>query len=144
MTGARPGNTPSSPSNIGTTMNSPTPSNTAFSGVTTTSRTCPLRWSSYSVASLGMSVCSTALCTVGSVTGELAILFLCLAATRSPRSGALRSADSASRLNDRLLPGLHPLVLLGGLLDAADVHERGLGQVVPLAVAQLLEAADRV
>ena len=32
----------------------------------------------------------------------------------------------------------------GRFLDAADVHERLLGQVVPLAVAQFLEAADRL
>src|SRR5260370_19944369 len=34
------------------------------------------------------------------------------------------------------------LGLLGRFLDAADPHELLLGQVVPLAVAQLLEAAD--
>ena len=48
----------------------------------------------------------------------------------SPSSEALLAAR-------RLLPGL-----LLGLLDDADVHERRLGEVVPLALAQLLEAAD--
>src|SRR5262249_13733612 len=38
----------------------------------------------------------------------------------------------------------HLLRLFCRLLDAADVHERLLGQMVPFAVAQLLEAADRV
>src|SRR5690242_1012816 len=40
--------------------------------------------------------------------------------------------------------GGHPLGGLGRLLDRADVHERRLRQLVPLPVAQLLEAADRV
>src|SRR5262249_6939679 len=35
------------------------------------------------------------------------------------------------------------LGLFFGLLDRADVHERALGQVVPLAVGDFFEAADR-
>ena len=38
----------------------------------------------------------------------------------------------------------HLLGLRLGLLDRADVHEGLLGQVVPLAVGNLLEAANRV
>src|SRR4051812_32267746 len=38
----------------------------------------------------------------------------------------------------------HALGLLLGLLDGADVEEGAFGQVVPLAVADLLERADRV
>src|SRR5437868_7200062 len=88
MSGARPGATPSSPSNIGRATNSTGSSRTARSGVTTTH------------------------CSV------------------------LASAMS--------LPFRLALGLLGRLVDAADVHERALGQVVPLALAQLLEAADRL
>src|SRR3954465_8394961 len=40
-------------------------------------------------------------------------------------------------------PG-HLLGLFLGLLNHADVEEGALGQVVPLAVADFLEAADRV
>src|SRR5688572_28329904 len=42
-----------------------------------------------------------------------------------------------------LLAG-HLLGLLGRLFNGADIHERAFGQVVPLAVAEFLEAADRL
>ena len=43
-----------------------------------------------------------------------------------------------------MLSAGHLLGLFLGLLDRADVEERAFGKVVPLAVAELLEAADRV
>src|SRR5688572_12825781 len=88
MSGARPGSTPSSPSNIGRATKSAGASSSALSGVTTTQ-----------CNSLAVGVA---------------------------------------------MSSLHLAGLLVGLLDAADVAERGLGQVVPLALAQLLEAADRL
>src|SRR5438445_436362 len=38
----------------------------------------------------------------------------------------------------------HPLGLLDGFVNRPDVHERPFGQRVVLAVADLLEAADRI
>src|SRR5690606_3817592 len=79
---------------------------------------------------------------------------------RSPslrrRCGRVIAKKTAARGSDGCLscrsaviqPGsvgfLHLAGLLGRLLDAAHVHERGFGQVVPFAVAEFLEAADRV
>src|SRR5207248_7622022 len=90
MSGARLGNTPSSPSYIGRATKSAASSRTARSGVTTT------HWMPSPVA-----------------------------------MGLLH------------LRG-HALGLLRRFFDAADVQEGALGQLVPLAVAQLLEAADRL
>src|SRR5688572_13664187 len=42
-----------------------------------------------------------------------------------------------------LLGGSHLLRLFFGFFDHADVHERTFGQVVPFAVAEFFEAADR-
>jgi len=43
-----------------------------------------------------------------------------------------------------LLPLRHPLGLLLGLLDDADIHKGVFRQVVPLAVADFFKAADGV
>src|SRR5262245_35093996 len=70
------------------------------------------------------------------------------ASSSTARSGVTTTHWSGNSVGPAVamssLPFRHALGLLGGLLDGADVHERALGQVVPLAVAQLLEAADGV
>src|SRR5690606_1177647 len=59
-----------------------------------------------------------------------------------------RTSRSGVTTDRRKVPAigsvLHPLGLGGRFLDRADVHERLVGQVIPLAVAQLLERADGV
>src|SRR6266851_9137024 len=88
ISAARPGSTPSSPSNIGRATKSAVSSSNAFSGVTTMQ------------------------CRVLVLDSTMSLL---------PFAG-------------------HTLGLFLGLVDAANVHERTLGQMVPLAFAQLFEA----
>src|SRR4029079_16434124 len=65
-------------------------------------------------------------------------------ASRAVDSGVTTVQVSVSGIGFELLPLRQPLRLLLGLLDPADVHERVLRQMVPLAVANLLEAPDRI
>src|SRR3954454_9703440 len=66
----------------------------------------------------------------------------------STRSGVMRLQWKVSfcAMGSPALRGLRRQLLRLGrrLLDGADVHERLVGQVVPLAVAQLVEGADGV
>src|SRR5436190_10745204 len=56
-------------------------------------------------------------------------------------SSAMRSGVITRRVRVAMSAGLHLLGLLDRLVDRADVHERALGQVVVLALDDLLEAA---
>src|SRR5262245_11530407 len=144
--GARPCNTPSSPSYIGMMTISATASRTARSGVTMMHRTCPFMASCISLAMLGI-VRLMASWKVGSG---------CLVSDMRDRLG--RTAGVNRRVMDRESTGSHrPFARLpsagllhglfvgcGGFFDWPDVHEHAFGQVVPLAVTQFLEAADGV
>src|SRR5262249_13105562 len=75
----------------------------------------------------------------GEVSGRLRKRGSCLGKALASRA----LPEKKMRCRARILYLLaHLLCLFLGLLDRADVHEGAFGQLVPLAVADLLEAAD--
>src|SRR5438128_1819318 len=126
MRAARPGSTPSSPSYIGRATKSTVSSSSARSGVTTTHW---MEWSGVACSAISReSLWST---------------ILAPSFSREPQASADFKARARPRLAAKRLTCLF-LPLFGGFFHAADVHEGAFGKVVPFAVAQLFEAADRL
>src|SRR5436309_1788896 len=92
---------------------------------------------------------------IGNATNSAAASSTARSGVTTTHCNCLPLVDSTGRLREEshtgrdrwavvLLPALHALRRLDRFFDRADVHERLLGQVVVLTVADFLERADRL